>query len=103
MLRDQGLFSQVISWDSRYTDFYSLRGAQEEWCTARSCLQSHCKEFGLLEIKLVFFFPKKYDSKLDNKRLLMWSMSPFLVECDVNIMLLLVTYLVTKSEPIKSI
>lgn len=34
MLRDQGLFSQVISWDSRYTDFYSLRGAQEEWCTA---------------------------------------------------------------------
>lgn len=51
MLRDQGLFSQVISWDSRYTDFYSLRGAQEEWCTARSCLQSHSKEFGLLEIK----------------------------------------------------
>lgn len=68
MLRDQGLFSQVISWDSRYTDFYSLRGAQEEWCTARSCLQSHSKEFGLLEIKpffiFLFFFSKKYDSKV---------------------------------------
>ncbi len=50
MLRDQGLFSQVISWDSHYTDFYSLSGAQEEWCPARSRLQSHSKEFGLLEI-----------------------------------------------------
>lgn len=47
MLRDQGLFSQVISWDSRYTDFYSLGGAQEEWCIARFCLQSRSKEFGL--------------------------------------------------------
>lgn len=51
MLRDQGLFSQVISWDSRYADFYSLRGAHEEPCTAGSCLQSHCKEFGPREIK----------------------------------------------------
>lgn len=66
MLRDQGLFSQVISWDSRYTDFYSLRGAQEEeWCTARSCLQSHSKEFGLLKNKtFLFFSSKKYDSKI---------------------------------------
>lgn len=51
MLRDQGLFSQVISWDSRYADFYSLRGAHEERCTAGSRLQSHCKEFGPREIK----------------------------------------------------
>lgn len=51
MLGDQGLFSQVISWDSHYTDFYSLRGAQEEWATASSCLQSHSKEFGPLKIK----------------------------------------------------
>lgn len=58
MLRDLGLFSQVISWDSRYADFYSLRGAHEERRSAASRLQSHCKEFGPGEIKhdLFFFF-----------------------------------------------
>ena len=33
MLREQGLFSQVISGDSRYTALYSLRGAREKWRT----------------------------------------------------------------------
>ena len=60
MLRDQGLFSQVISWDSPYSDFYSPRAAQEEWCTARSRLQSHSKEFGLLKNKEI---KRKYKMK----------------------------------------
>lgn len=70
MLRDQGLFSQVISWDSRYTDFYSQRGAQEEWCTARSRLQSHSKEFGPLETRRDFFFfqETRFQNKTRGKR-----------------------------------
>lgn len=99
MLRDQGLFSQVISWDSRYTDFYSQRGAQEEWCTARSRLQSHSKEFGPLETRRDFFFSKKHDSKIKQggKGIGDTIEGVFLlpVERDAGITLLQVTYLVT--------
>lgn len=50
MLGDQGLFSQVISWDSRYTDFYSLRATG----ATGSLLQSHSKKFGSFNLKQNF-------------------------------------------------
>lgn len=48
MLRDQVLFSQVISWDPHYCLHipWNTVVGPEQWCAVRSSLQSHSQELG---------------------------------------------------------
>lgn len=96
MLRDQGLFSQVISWDSRYADFYSLRGDEEEMV--------HCPLLPSKSFQRVWL-PQNEEMWVQNKVTRETEIKHMISEFlhHPGITLLQVTCVVSESEPIKSV